>query len=350
MLRSAPAWSRSRSRTPASASRPRSRRSSSRRSSRPTPAPAANTAAPASGSRSAASCRTSSAAKSSCAARLAWAARSRSICRQVCRPDAPRLRSQRRRCRDSRRALPAAAAGTCRRADPDDRLDIEPGDTMLLIVEDDPHYARILVDLAHDEGFKVLVAMRGADALDARRSSSRPPSRSTCSCPTCSAGRSEPAQAQPAHAAHPGADRDARRRPPAWPGARRLLVHHQAGDDRGLEAALTRIKEYAQPRRKRLLVVEDNAAERMSITRAPRPRRYRDRHRGTGAEALSILRDQPFDCVVLDLRLPDMSGFDVLEQMRDDPACPTCRWSCSRAGNFRPRRSAAPHAWRGASW
>ena len=36
---------------------------------------------------------------------------------------------------------------------------------MLLIVEDDPHYARVLVDLAHDNGFKVLVATRGADAL-----------------------------------------------------------------------------------------------------------------------------------------------------------------------------------------
>ena len=49
---------------------------------------------------------------------------------------------------------------------PDDRLDVEPGDTMLLVVEDDPHYARVLLDLAHDKGFKVLVAVRGAEALD----------------------------------------------------------------------------------------------------------------------------------------------------------------------------------------
>ena len=42
----------------------------------------------------------------------------------------------------------------------------QPGDSILLIVEDDPHYARIIVDLARDKGFKVLVAMRGADALD----------------------------------------------------------------------------------------------------------------------------------------------------------------------------------------
>src|SRR4029079_17229902 len=33
---------------------------------------------------------------------------------------------------------------------PDDRLNLEPGDTILLIVEDDPHYARVLVDLARD--------------------------------------------------------------------------------------------------------------------------------------------------------------------------------------------------------
>ena len=49
---------------------------------------------------------------------------------------------------------------------PDDRLDIIPGDSILLIVEDDPHYARVIMDLARDRGFKVLVAMRGIDALD----------------------------------------------------------------------------------------------------------------------------------------------------------------------------------------
>jgi CheY-like chemotaxis protein len=41
---------------------------------------------------------------------------------------------------------------------------------------------------------------------------------------------------------------------------------------------------------------------------------------GTGAEALAVLRQQPCDCVVLDLRLPDMSGFDVLQQIGADPA------------------------------
>ena len=49
---------------------------------------------------------------------------------------------------------------------PDDRHEIQPGDSILLIVEDDPHYCRVLIDLARDKKFKVLVAMRGADALE----------------------------------------------------------------------------------------------------------------------------------------------------------------------------------------
>src|SRR4029079_13482083 len=41
---------------------------------------------------------------------------------------------------------------------------------------------------------------------------------------------------------------------------------------------------------------------------------------GTGSEALAALRREPPDCIVLDLRLPDMSGFDLLETLRDDAA------------------------------
>src|SRR5690606_12414535 len=47
----------------------------------------------------------------------------------------------------------------------DDRESLQPDDHTLLIVEDDPHYARVLLDLARDRGFKGLVAMRGAEAL-----------------------------------------------------------------------------------------------------------------------------------------------------------------------------------------
>ena len=47
----------------------------------------------------------------------------------------------------------------------DDRDNLQPDDAILLIVEDDTHYARVLCDLSRDKGFKVLVATRGAEAL-----------------------------------------------------------------------------------------------------------------------------------------------------------------------------------------
>ncbi|MFZ0338508.1 MAG: response regulator, partial [Terracidiphilus sp.] len=51
----------------------------------------------------------------------------------------------------------------------DDRASIQKGDAALLIVEDDPHYARVLCDLSRDNGFKVLVAHTGTEALTLAR-------------------------------------------------------------------------------------------------------------------------------------------------------------------------------------
>jgi CheY-like chemotaxis protein len=86
----------------------------------------------------------------------------------------------------------------------------------------------------------------------------------------------------------------------------------------GLQAALSRIKDFTEPRRKRLLVVEDNAAERFGITELLGHDDIDIVTADSGAQALELLRQRSCDCVVLDLRLPDMTGFQVLEQMRDD--------------------------------
>src|SRR5262249_56335190 len=86
----------------------------------------------------------------------------------------------------------------------------------------------------------------------------------------------------------------------------------------GVSAALSHIKEYSKPRRKRLLIVEDNAAEQLSIRELLDHDDIEIVAADTGVGALSLLRDKPCDCVVLDLRLPDMSGFEVLDQIRND--------------------------------
>src|SRR6266702_875784 len=117
-------------------------------------APAGNTAAPASALPSAGSLQICSAAKSICAVRPARAVR---LC-CICRSNIPARRLRLALLQSPYNTTPALQVVAQERvieALADDRLDLEPGDTILLIVEDDPHYARVLIDLARDKGFKV---------------------------------------------------------------------------------------------------------------------------------------------------------------------------------------------------
>jgi len=88
----------------------------------------------------------------------------------------------------------------------------------------------------------------------------------------------------------------------------------------GVSAALSKIKQYASTRRKRLLVVEDNVSEQTTIQALLGSDDIDMAVAATGVEALQKLEAESFDCVVLDLRLPDMSGFEVLERLRDTPS------------------------------
>src|SRR3954452_10728549 len=204
---------------------------------------------------------------------------------------------------------------------PDDRLNLEPGDSILLIVEDDPHYARVLVDLARDKGFKVLVAARGAEALElAKQYHPRAVSLDVflpdmLGWTVLSQLKHNPLTR---HIPVQIITLDEDRQHALARGAFSFV--NKPTTTEGVSAALTQIKEYARPRRKRLLIVEDNAAEQMSIKALLDHKDIEILTTDTGAGALSTLRDTPCDCVVLDLRLPDMSGFEVLDQIRSDAA------------------------------
>ncbi|WP_375783054.1 HAMP domain-containing protein [Bradyrhizobium sp. Pha-3] len=201
----------------------------------------------------------------------------------------------------------------------DDRLDLEPGDTILLIVEDDPHYARVLIDLARDKGFKVLVASRGAEALDLAKQF-QPSAVSLDVFLPDMLGWTVLSQLKhnplTRHIPVQIITLDEDRQHALARGAFSFV--NKPTTTEGVSAALSQIKEYARPRRKRLLIVEDNAAEQLSITELLGHEDIEIVTSGTGAGALSTLREHPCDCVVLDLRLPDMSGFEVLDQIRKD--------------------------------
>ncbi|MGO8062472.1 HAMP domain-containing protein [Rhizobium johnstonii] len=201
----------------------------------------------------------------------------------------------------------------------DDRHQIAAGDSVLLVVEDDAHYARVLVDLARDNGFKVLVAMRGSDAL-ALAQDYRPAAISLdiflpdmLGWTVLSQLKQNP---QTRHIPVQIISLDEDRQHGLTRGAFAFMSKPTTPE--GLGKALSRLKAYAQPRRKHLLLVEDNEAERLSVTALLGHDDIDITSVGSGSEALAALRQNAADCVVLDLSLPDMSGFDVLEQMRDD--------------------------------
>jgi CheY-like chemotaxis protein/HAMP domain-containing protein/GAF domain-containing protein len=203
----------------------------------------------------------------------------------------------------------------------DDRADLAPDDAVLLIVEDDPHYARILADLVRDAGLKVLIASRGADALTLAREFSPLAISLDVFLPDMLGWAVLSQLKQDPRTRHIPVqivtlDED---RQHGLAGGAFAFVNKPTTIDT-LKASIARLSEYARDSRKRLLVVEDNPAELQSITELLG---HPDIEIGTadnGRKALAMLREQPTDCVVLDLKLPDMSGFELLEHIRQDDA------------------------------
>src|SRR4030095_15462377 len=211
-------------------------------------------------------------------------------------------------------ALPVAVARDERIED--DRENVEPNDLSVLIIEDDPHYARVLLGLARDSGFKGLVAIRGHEALALARQY-RPTAITLDIFLPDMLGWTVLNHLKLApetrHIPVQIITMEEERSHGLSHGAFSYLVKPATTED--LENAFERIKTFVAPRTKRLLVVEDNDTERQSIVELLGHDDIEITTVATGEEAFQALLDRTFDCCVLDLRLPDMSGFDLLERI-----------------------------------
>ncbi|HEX7706631.1 MAG TPA: HAMP domain-containing protein, partial [Thermoanaerobaculia bacterium] len=202
---------------------------------------------------------------------------------------------------------------------PDDRGNIEPGDRTVLIVEDDLSFAQILLDMAREKGFKAIVATRGETALNL-------------------AARYRPDAvtldiALPDMEGWTVLDRLKHDRV-----TRHIPVHIISGEEetaRGLrlgafaqmqkpvskdslDDAFAKIQGFLERPNKSLLIIEDNQQQREAIVELIGDDDVEITAVGSGQEALDILRSRRFDCMVLDLGLPDMSGFDFINQMKSE--------------------------------
>jgi CheY-like chemotaxis protein/signal transduction histidine kinase len=203
---------------------------------------------------------------------------------------------------------------------PDDRDRLEPEDAVMLVVEDDPHYGRLLLSLARERGFKVLLARTGADALSLAVKYPLAAISLDVFLPDMlgwtvlnhlkrnSATRHIPVQILTVEDERQyGLERGA------------FAFVTKTGTTDELEGALDRLKNFSSSRLRRLLVVEDDPAEQLSVMELLGHTDVEIATAATGAQALEMMHASQFDCVVLDLKLPDMSGFELLEQVQADP-------------------------------
>jgi CheY-like chemotaxis protein/signal transduction histidine kinase len=204
----------------------------------------------------------------------------------------------------------------------DDRDDLQPGDRVVMIVEDDANFAHILLDLARDKGFKGIVGHDGEAGL------------------------------QLAHAYRPDAitlDIDmpgidgwaVLDRLKHHPDTRHIPVHIITGireRQQGLKAgaiaylekpvtkealddSFNRISQFIEQQVKRLLVVEDDDTQRQSMIELIAHEDVEITAVATAEEALQELGRTRYDCIVLDLGLKGgQDGFQLLETVKGDPA------------------------------
>jgi HAMP domain-containing protein/CheY-like chemotaxis protein/signal transduction histidine kinase len=201
----------------------------------------------------------------------------------------------------------------------DDRAALQPGQPVLLIVEDDQHYARVLLNLARDRGFGALVAKTGTDALDLARRYKPTAITLDVFLPdmlgwtVLSQLKRDPATRHiPVQILTIEEERQYGLERGAYSFINKPLTTE------GLEAALDRVKRFAEPRVRELLVVEDDPAEQLSIRELIGHDDVAITTASSGSEALERLGEHNYDCMVLDLRLPDMSGFELLDRMQVD--------------------------------
>jgi len=206
---------------------------------------------------------------------------------------------------------------------PDDRAQIDKGDRVLLIIEDDTDFAKVLYDYAHRHDFKCLVALDGESGLALANHYHPDAILLDLKLPGINGWDVLDLLKQDAALRHipvhilsaQESTLDAYKR-----GALGFLSKPVGPEE--LNRVFQQIGEFLARSVKSLLLIEDDAGLRFSVSQLLSGNDVRIMEVSTGQAALDALRAQSFDCMILDLNLPDMSGFDLLNQIHQGGSSP----------------------------
>jgi HAMP domain-containing protein/signal transduction histidine kinase/CheY-like chemotaxis protein len=217
----------------------------------------------------------------------------------------------------------------------DDRDQIRPGDSVLLIVENDLAFARFLLDLAREKGFKGLVTSLGAAALALARDYKPDALTLDIFLPDIEGWRVLERLKNDVHTRHIPvcviSTDDARER--SMNAGALAFVAKPIPTRETVDALLDHIKDYISPRPRTLLLVEPDQARSNRLLDCLAPDGLRVVSAADGASAAQIIRQQRIDCVVLNPRLPDWSLARLADAVLTEPPAWPPPWIVYNDGN-----------------
>ena len=205
---------------------------------------------------------------------------------------------------------------------PDDREQSADGVRTVLVIEDEPDFARILYDLAHDLDYRCLVALTAGEGLE------------------LAAGEGPDAILLDIRLPD-GSGLSVLQQLKDNPATRHIPVHVVSSMENGgealhlgaigyalkpttreqLEQVFRKLQEKSAQQIKRVLLVEDDERQRDSVVQLIADEDVQISAVGSGEEALALLHGEIFDCMIIDLKLPDMQGNELLQRMSQEELC-----------------------------
>ncbi|MBW4622500.1 MAG: HAMP domain-containing protein [Cyanosarcina radialis HA8281-LM2] len=199
----------------------------------------------------------------------------------------------------------------------DDRAAIQPGDRVMLIIEDDRHFARILLDLVRQRNFKGLVAQQGDLGLTLAQEFQPTAILLDIRLPVLNGWQVLDRLKHDARTRHIPVHIftvESGRQRSFQTGA--FSYQQKPISNEALETDLNELEGFIDRPLKQLLLVTASEAKSSSLLELLDGDDVGCTRVNTGADALQALQENRFDCVIMDMRLPDLTGLELIQQIR----------------------------------